>query len=389
MFSVMKKSISLIRLYCFDTLLLFIFKHCSSAVKPNKAIAKTPLLIVRLDALGDTVLWLDAFNSLIERYPAEEYEYILICNEYCSELFTNHRLLSRIIPVNRSKFVHHLSYRIKIFKSIFAFESAILLNPMYSREFLYSDAVVRFSRAAVKIGFCGDLNNISSMERKISNKWYTHLIESRIETMMELDRNAEFNHFIGLPSFTSGIPEWPLPITRHKLLQNPYYIIFPGSSRDIKKWPTSSFAEITNLIYQKTGMTGLICGGDEEKHLAGQIMKRSTSPLIDKMGQTSLEQVADLISSCSFLVTNDSSAVHIAVSLNIPSICIVGGFHPARFLPYPDKFINSRLPIVVQKKWECFGCNWSCIYPTASDAPAACIKEITVKEVWDQIKSII
>lgn len=370
-----------------DFLVLTMFRCLYLFTKNTKTTTKKTLLILRLDALGDHVIWLDTYNTLYNLYPVKDYNYILVCNEYCKELYENDRRLKEIIAIERKEFVGNLVYRVKVMQRIYTSNVSIVLNPMYSREFLLSDSIVRFSKASTKIGFIGDLNNITFKERKLSNEWYTELIQYKDDKAMELERNAEFVRHLGLHDFEPSLSEWPLPVLPSS--HSSYYVICPGSSRNIKKWPPSYFARISDFIYSRTGLNGVICGGEEESYLAEEIMNYSSAPLKNRMGQTSIQEFGSLISHSQFVVSNDSSAIHISVSLNVPSICIVGGFHPERFLPYPMKFKSRHLPIVIQKKWNCFGCNWNCIYNYDTSGPAPCVRDITVEEVIEQVQLIL
>ena len=107
-------------------------------------------------------------------------------------------------------------------------------------------------------------------------------------------------------------------------------------------------------------------------------------------GKTSLQQLTTIIAGAQLLVSNETSAVHIAAAVGVPSVCIVGGGHYGRFVPYDEKVGDHRpLPLVATRKMECFGCNWVCKFHPAKGKPMPCIEEIPVDTVWNLSAAVL
>jgi ADP-heptose:LPS heptosyltransferase len=79
-------------------------------------------------------------------------------------------------------------------------------------------------------------------------------------------------------------------------------------------------------------------------------------------------------------VGNETSATHIAVAVGTPSICLLGGGHFGRFVPYPDG-VGGTIPVPVHHAMDCFGCDWHCTQPHRDGDPAPCIAAIAVDSV--------
>ena len=129
----------------------------------------------------------------------------------------------------------------------------------------------------------------------------------------------------------------------------------------------------------------VISGGKSEVKLVEKFMEDISILKIGNVenlvGKTNLVETAVLIKNSEFILTNDTFATHMATILKKKSICILGGGHFGRFLPYPKELEKNEvnfLPKVIYKKMECFDCNWKCKY---NDIPWRCIKNIGVDDL--------
>jgi len=247
--------------------------------------------------------------------------------------------------------------------------------------------VARVSGARLRIAPGGDEGIQRRWQKKISDSWYTSLIPSSSGLLMEMRRNAEFLRGLGFKAYKARLPVYnALPVAT-PADAGPYYIIFPGAGWINRQWPIEKFAALATLIYEATGWPGIICGGPGEEWLARQLQEKTEAPLENRVGQTSLVELAAVIASARFLVGNETSAVHLAAAVSTLAVCILGGGHFGRFLPYqPEDAKEQPLPITVIHRMECFNCNWHCIYPVVGAQPVPCIAGISVDDVWAEVR---
>jgi ADP-heptose:LPS heptosyltransferase len=215
---------------------------------------------------------------------------------------------------------------------------------------------------------------------------------------MELIRNAEFVRGLGDIDFLARVPDLhtvnALRVDKNFITatadNRPYYTLFPGASWSGRRWPLASFAQVADRIYSQTGWHGVICGGPEDIELAENLCRQCSAPLLNWAGRTDLAQLAAVLSAAQLLVTNETSAAHIAATCGIPTVCILGGGHYGRFLPYQVEQMDSRpLPNAIIHPMPCFGCNWQCIYRYSDDLPVPCIDQVTVSQAWREISEIL
>lgn len=312
---------------------------------PRNCKKNLSLLLVRVDNIGDFVLWLDAAKHYRALYPG--HYIVLVANSAWSGLAEHFDYWDEIWSVDPIKFSRDVFYRWSVMVKIYRASFNVAIHPTFSRILLRGDSLIRASVATRKIGFSGDLINISVVDRRRSDTWYTDLIIGSNKQIMELDRNAEFLKGLGFDHIPQVpyIPTLSTDITDFRLPKS-FFIIFPGASTVCKRWPIRNFAYIADHIYNQTGLPMIICGGQAERELALELMTYTKVPTFDLVGKTTLAQFTEVVRLATLLIGNDTSAIHIAASVRTRSVCIIGGTIFGRFLPYPSHSLGFN-PITV------------------------------------------
>ena len=116
-----------------------------------------------------------------------------------------------------------------------------------------------------------------------------------------------------------------------KIIENKKLIALAiGSKWNTKRWPIEYFNELIENLEKLENIQLILVGGNEEKELSVKYSNKT----INAIGETSLLQLAELISRCELIVTNDSSPIHIASAFDTYIIAIFGatvkelGFYP-------------------------------------------------------------
>lgn len=348
------------------------------------------VLLIRLDAIGDFILWLDSAQHFKKIYPDKKI--ILLGNKVWTDLAKKLPYWDEVWPLDRQKFNRNPLYRLDFLRKIRKAGFEVVIQPTYSKEFLYGDAIVRISGARKRVGSIGDCSNIRPLEKRISDKFYTRLIPATPHPLMELKRNAEFMCGLGM-SMEAGLPDLSLAI---KGVKNPldnlsdYYVLFPGASWSGKQWPITCFAAMTDKIYRQGRLTAVVCGSPDEQGLAESLVSHINVPVMNMTGKTNLVELSVIIKDASFLVGNDTSAVHFAAAVSTPAFCLLGGGHYGRFMPYDiESKTEKPLPVPIIHKMDCFGCNWQCRYFIKDGEPVPCIEKISVDEVFAILQAAI
>ena len=209
------------------------------------------ILVIRLDAIGDFILWLDAAKEFRNIYP--NHKITMLGNQAWADLAKELPYWDEVWGLDRRRFKWDLIYRWKILQKVRKAHFEIAIQPTFSREFRYGDSIIRASGAQNRIGSVGDFANIKPWAKKISDKWYTHLMGATHKPLMELSRNAEFIRGLGRKEFKSNVPILTLDhksITFNENIPQKSYIISPGASTAFKQWPTDRFVLLIEKIFK-------------------------------------------------------------------------------------------------------------------------------------------
>ena len=343
------------------------------------------LLIVRLDMIGDFILFLDSFKEYRKLFPPDQWEITLLGNRVWSGLAERLPYADHYVFMDTRKFVINPVYRFRILRDIRSYRFDHAIEPTYSRSALLGDSVVHASCAPVRAGSTGNFSNMTGWQKRRADRWYTRLIPARVLPLNELDRNAEFLRGLGLDTFEAAPPRYPHDVLTDRStldkfgIAKPYFIIFPGASLQGRQWPSERFAEIARRLFISTKWIPVLCGGPKDIHVARRVAAHAPElPWVYCAGITTLSQMMSVLAESRMLIANETGVIHMAAAVECPTVCIMGGGHFGRFYPYSG--VRGR---IAYKPMDCFGCDWWCRYPTVR-----CIREITIDDVWKEVDSL-
>ena len=193
-------------------------------------------------------------------------------------------------------------------------------------------------------------------------------------------------------SMKAGLPDLCLAL---KGVNNPldnvsgYCVLFPGAGSNSRQWPIAHFATLTDKIYRQSGLTVVVCGSPDEQGLAESLISQTGVPIVNMTGKTNLVELAVIIKDASFLVSNETSAIHFAAAVSTLAFCLLGGGHYGRFMPYDiENKTKKPHPVAIIHQMDCFNCNWRCRYFIKDNEPAPCIEKISVEEVFAALQPL-
>ncbi len=331
----------------------FLFELINVGVLISRRIKKLSdksILIIRLDAIGDYILFRNFIKILKENERYKDYKITLVGNIKWKELaeYLDSDYIEKFIWVDVIKFQKNLFYRYLKLKEITSSAYEIIINPVWSRTY-DMDCIVKVVNAKEKIGFKGDLSNINPLIKKISDKYYTYLIDGRNTIVFEFYRNKEFfekllGHEIKIKK---PLIEKKITSQRFKELKDlNYCVLFIGASADFKKWGIENFAKIAKYLKENYNCEIILCGGVEDIEKTIDFEKIYGSDYINLVGKTSLIDMIEILSGTNLVITNETFTHHLAVALNVKNIIVIyNGNHFGRFVPYPKEICENHFTV--------------------------------------------
>ncbi|MGA8611322.1 MAG: glycosyltransferase family 9 protein [Xanthobacteraceae bacterium] len=346
------------------------------------------IAVVRVDNIGDFILWLDGARAIRARYPRPDYRITLVASSKWSDFAKASGLFDDVIAVDTGRFAKERAYRWVICRRIASRRFAIAINPTFSRNVFFDDFLMKATGAPVRIGQVGDLSNATRGMQKFADNWYTELVHGSAAATHELEKNAHFAKRFD-PQAPLRRPRLePAMVCRPPwlLADKDYFVLFPGTFATIKAWPAERFGELAARIQAKTGWSAIVCGAASDAEAADQVIEHAEGVrIINACVQTSLPELAGVIGGAKLTVTNDTSAAHFAAALGVPAVAIVGGGHFGRFLPYPAAAHAENLR-VAHHAMPCYQCYWGCVYPIKRTEAAPCITSVSIEDVWARVQ---
>lgn len=167
----------------------------------------------------------------------------------------------------------------------------------------------------------------------------------------------------------SGIPFYPSPLVHLKeedvqqaeqFLQEisqiinpgqPIIAIHPGSGSLKKCWPVDSFAWLCLKLNNWLSIKICLIGGPADEQAFNSLKQRlnGLSPILFK--DLPLGTLAAFLSHCDLYLGNDSGVTHLAAALGVPTIALFGPTDPRVWAPLGPKVF------VLQSKATCSPCN--------------------------------
>jgi ADP-heptose:LPS heptosyltransferase len=355
------------------------------ALRTPKLKIKGTVLLIRVDALGDFVVFAPAMAAIRKRY--EDCHIVVVVWERIAALARSCPYVDDVISVDPKKYRHNPLYALSILRCIQRLQSAVCINTMYSRNIM-SEEIALWSHSKSVLGWRGEWKDSLACLKPGYDLTYSVLLEDAfsLETP-ELYRHEALLAALGGESGKLVPQLWSVEPLRMEhssrrvveaLREDKSIILVPGSESPTRQWPPACYAEIVDRFRTDyPSFRVLLVGSEKDRQVAIENSARNgLMGVQDLRGETSSLELTQLINGSSLVVGNETGPLHIAIALGVPTVCILGGGHYGRFMPYGDPRYNQ----VVTNRLECFGCDWNC-----KRSRVECIVDISVDKVWKAV----
>jgi heptosyltransferase-2 len=299
------------------------------------------ILVVTLSNLGDVILTLPVFQSLVSRFPNAKLHVIVGAGG--REVFEGDPRIARVTLYDKKM---PLGDKIRFLSALRAERYDLIVDLRYSL-----------------IGLLGGA--------RFHNAYFS---------FSKKPRHQALKHLWALKGIAPASQEPFLKIGKETpLLEAPYVVAAVGSKSDIKKWPASSYAGLLDCLASEQKCQIVLIGDKHDALDTAQVKRLMKSAVIDLCGQTDFRKLCGVIQGARVLVTNDSAPLHIADALRVPTLAIFGPTDPRRYGP---RLVPSAA--MAHREIFCGPCEKAqCRYAHE------CMKELSVEQVYQKVCRIL
>lgn len=328
------------------------------------------ILLIRFRLMGDVLLMTPVARALRARFPKARIA--LLTDEPNDEMVRGHPALDEIILFKRSSDKAlsawgRLMRYAGIVRDIRAREFDLVLNLHPHGE--RSGVVTWLSGARTRVGY----------DRKGSQTfWYNvkapYDTESRyrVEHLMDALRAIGVDAPAELPSVSLSAEDNAFAEKLIAAGKGPAVVIHPGRPDTRRAWMTDRYARVADTLVERYGARVLFSGAGKPEAERVEAIRRAMGKPSESLVGVNVKQLAAIMSRADLYIGMDSSPLHLASAVGLPTISLFSYYSPRAWKPMGDKHIAIR------KQLPDHPCNApACCQP--GDAP--CMKNISVEEV--------
>jgi heptosyltransferase-2 len=145
-----------------------------------------------------------------------------------------------------------------------------------------------------------------------------------------------------------------------------------------KRWPADRFAEVATAVAAKSPVKWILFGTKSDASVGDQIANALGDLCINRIGQTTVEQLIEELRQCRLLLTNDTGTMHLGALLGVPVVAIFGSTEPGLTGPLGNRHVVLRHHV------ECSPC-----FLRECPIDFRCMKAVTSQEVADAVLSML
>lgn len=346
------------------------------------------LLIVRLDAIGDAILWSGALEPLRAAY--RDTTIGVVCRPEVAPLYASCSVVDDVLVVDPRALRESDTARDEAAARLSGWRADTLLHPIRSREAI-TESLIACVWAGERLALASDTANATAEAIAMFDAGYTRVIPSPASDVHELERHGDVLRGLGLTPGRLRPRVWLTDEDRasadaamgeHGLDPRRTLTLFANGRWGYKhypRWSEAVAAGCDGTLIEAVALMGDAKAADVNGRLADELRERSPGlRCVDLSGTLGLRASIAVIERCAACVGTDTFAGHAAVAVGTPSAVILGGGHFGRFQPYDASTSVACRPLA------CYGCDWQCRFERTH-----CVADVEPEVVAAAIRSAI
>lgn len=290
------------------------------------------ILIIRLSAVGDTILNLPILCALRDRFPDSEIGWVV--SSGAADLLRNHASLDRLFVLTKED--QSTPYRyFKFLKKIRDWGPEATLD---AQGLTKSALIAWFSGAKQRFGLAS-----SEFEGRELSTWFNNRIITPTSPHV-IDRGLALLEGFGIHDPTIEYRVHSDSLAASKVadqsselgLTAPWAMINVGAGWPSKIWPADRYASVARHLLERWDLKSLIAWGGEKELTMAQEVARLAADSALVAPKSTLMELASWVRMASLFIGSDTGPMHLSVALGTPTVGLIG--------PMPADRVGPRGP---------------------------------------------
>lgn len=345
------------------------------------------VLIIKLDAIGDYILFRNFLQEIKTSKRYKNYKITLLGNQLWQDISVHFDFnsIDEFIWIN-PRDLDDYNYRRATEKKIYDLKFEEVVYPTYSRTDLGDSLVIR-SGAKLKTSFKGDVRNFAEENKKKKN-------DRKYDVLLDVHNTLSFE-FYRYINFFSNLLSTDLTHKKSVLIEKVTVsnkIVFSmGASASSRRWNVEKFHELAIHLLNTLGpdYTLYLCGSANDSILVNNFkLCLPELNVVDLTGKQTLVEFIHFVSDTYLVVSNDSGPLHIAAACNVNVVALSNGNNFARFVPYP-KEINDKVITIFPEVLKNISDDYNKIKQLQDNDSTYNINDISIEQVKNELNTIL
>ena len=334
-----------------------------------KKLKTRKILIIKLWALGDSVLTLPMVNALKSKFKNSQID--ILCHKSNKEVYLGNKNINNIIEIN-------LKNVLGLFKKYdLCFDTEPYLN---------ISALICWWVSSYSVGFSKQIRSI------LYQKKIDFAEQSMAENYLDMARIVGAKQNIKESTSLDYSKEDKIFVDKifkkNKISKNDFIIglsVGVGKSAKSRMWPLERFSEFADKLVEKKKAKIIFIDSKENKIYANKVKSMMKHKSFDFNGIFTIKHLFYLFKNVDIFITNDSGLMHLATNQGTKTIGLMGPSNPNWWKPYGKNGILIYHGKEVCPYAPCIISNKGIIPECRFGKNNKCMKAITVEEVYKKI----
>lgn len=287
------------------------------------------LLLVRLDDIGDYILWRNSLHFYKTSPKWKHHHITLLGNEAWKDIFeyADMEAIDNVIWISKSEYLDDENYRVEVNKQLRNQGFETVICPARTRGLLLEDTCVLATGTTNTTGCKNSMleKQLNTISDNIYQQLYTNM-----QCCHEFFFNQNFTNWCCGTNYQQQRPIIEPSLFCRK--DKDYLLCYISASKQSRRLPAATWIKVIQLLKQQYKKKIIIAGGKGEEIVAKQIETATQETNIT--GQVSLTDMINYTAFADAVITGDTMQAHLAPSCGVPTVIVANGNTFERFSEY-------------------------------------------------------